>query len=176
MVQTVLTKCLGPLSEWERMMELPAKCGFNTVHFSPIQHLGHSGSCYSIYDQLLLSKAIFPVRRPPLPRGAHSLSVCGQEAPEASEAEKERRLKDFVERNAAERGLLSLTDVVWNHTADNTPWLAEHPEAGYASDSSLHLAMAFEVRPLAPRSVQVRSCLSLCASWTVRCCVTRRRL
>lgn len=62
MVQTMLTKCLGPLSEWDAMMELPVKCGFNTIHFSPLQHLGHSGSCYSIYDQLLLSKAIFPVR------------------------------------------------------------------------------------------------------------------
>ena len=62
MVQTMLTKCLGPLSEWDAMMELPAKCGFNMIHFSPLQHLGHSGSCYSIYDQLLLSKAIFPVR------------------------------------------------------------------------------------------------------------------
>lgn len=27
--------------------------------------------------------------------------------------------------------LLFLVDVVWNHTADNTPWLCEHPETGY---------------------------------------------
>jgi glycogen debranching enzyme len=29
-----------------------------------------------------------------------------------------------------EFGLLSLTDVVLNHTANNSPWLQEHPEAG----------------------------------------------
>lgn len=28
-------------------------------------------------------------------------------------------------------GLLPFSDVVWNHTADNSPWLLEHPEAGY---------------------------------------------
>ena len=61
MVQTVLTKCLGPLKEWEAMMELPQSSGFNVVHFTPIQHIGSSGSCYSIYDQLTISNTIFPV-------------------------------------------------------------------------------------------------------------------
>ena len=61
------------------------------------------------------------------------------------ENQKEQRLKAFLDRNLEERRLMSIVDVVWNHTADNSPWLAQHPEAGYSSNSSLHLAMAFEV-------------------------------
>lgn len=54
-------------------------------------------------------------------------------------------MKEFIDKNLESNRLMAITDVVWNHTADNTPWLKEHPEAGYASTSSLHLAMAFEV-------------------------------
>ena len=38
---------------------------------------------------------------------------------------------DLILKSAKEEyGLLSLTDVVLNHTADNSAWLEKHPEAG----------------------------------------------
>lgn len=62
MVQTVLTKCLGPLNGWDNLMAQPVKSGFNAIHFSPLQQLGRSNSGYSLYDQLQLSNTLFPVR------------------------------------------------------------------------------------------------------------------
>ena len=42
-------------------------------------------------------------------------------------------------------GLLGLTDVVWNHTADNSKWLQEHPEVGYNVSTAPWLEAALEL-------------------------------
>ena len=39
--------------------------------------------------------------------------------------------------------MMIITDVVWNHTSYNTPWLKDHPEATYNLVNSPHLRPAF---------------------------------
>ena len=39
--------------------------------------------------------------------------------------------------------MLSIVDVVWNHTAFDTPWLMQHPEVGYNLVNSPHLRPAY---------------------------------
>lgn len=57
--QTVLTRSMGPLHHWDATLAETASAGYNSVHFTPVQPLGESGSAYSIYDQLALNDDIF---------------------------------------------------------------------------------------------------------------------
>ena len=51
----------------------------------------------------------------------------------------------MVESMEKGHGLLGMTDVVWNHTAYNSKWLEEHPEAGYNVDTAPWLKSALEL-------------------------------
>lgn len=69
-----------------------------------LQALGASGSGYSLADQLRLD-----------PRLGASFAD----------------LEGLLGRLRAEWRVATICDVVLNHTANETPWLAEHPEAAY---------------------------------------------
>ena len=58
--QTVLSRCVGRVDEWVDALRLPAACKYNMVHFTPVQELGESGSCYSIAQQTSLAQSLFP--------------------------------------------------------------------------------------------------------------------
>lgn len=89
------------------------------VHFAPLMRRGASNSPYSIYDQLEFDPDIFP--------------------------NGERDIAGLVESMENEHGLLSLTDVVWNHTASDSRWLEAHPEAGYNVQTAPWLEAALEL-------------------------------
>lgn len=93
------------------------------IHFTPVQELGSSQSSYSIYDQLKLNSKLFP----------HS-----------TDDQRWAALANLISTLETKYGMLSMTDLVWNHTADNSPWLADHPEAGYNLENSPHLKAAFD--------------------------------
>eukprot|EP00922_Rhytidocystis_sp_ex-Travisia-forbesii_P044877 GHVS01066912.1.p1 GENE.GHVS01066912.1~~GHVS01066912.1.p1 ORF type:complete len:1880 (+),score=289.48 GHVS01066912.1:287-5926(+) len=142
-VQTVLSRCLGPLKRWKRMMTSTAELGYNMLHFTPVQTPGESGSCYSIANQHEVDARFFD--DPNSPRSTPKTHIIEQPACALSE---EKRLEEFqaaVEMLERDLGLLSTTDLVLNHTASNSSWIAAHPDCGYSPITCPHLKAACEL-------------------------------
>ncbi|RMX46887.1 hypothetical protein pdam_00020742 [Pocillopora damicornis] len=121
-LQTVLSKSLGPLEEWSDRLRVTKETGYNMIHFTPIQQLGKSNSSYSLLDQLSVNAAFHSP-------GRKNASFDG--------------VKDILDKMRSEWKVMSIVDVVLNHTANNSPWLWDHPECSYNLDNSPHLKPAF---------------------------------
>ncbi|KAL8294627.1 hypothetical protein RB597_007754 [Gaeumannomyces tritici] len=103
---SVISKFMGKYpDDWERHLRGISDRGYNMIHFTPLQVRGSSNSPYSLYDQLAWDPECFP--------------------------EGEKDVQQLVESLEKNHSLLSLTDIVLNHTADNSEWLLDHPDAGY---------------------------------------------
>ena len=105
--------------DWEKHLNGIGQREYNMVHFTPLTERGASNSPYSIYDQLTFDPLCFP-------KGETDVAT-------------------MIERMEKEHGLLGLTDVVWNHTANNSKWLEHHPEAGYNIETAPWLESALEL-------------------------------
>ncbi|KAJ5290665.1 uncharacterized protein N7443_010918 [Penicillium atrosanguineum] len=117
---SVISKFMGEYpTDWDKHLHGISQRNYNMVHFTPLMQRGSSNSPYSISDQLAFDPAFFP----------------NGEADVAS----------LVSRMEKEYGLLTLTDVVWNHTANNSKWLEDHPEAGYSVETAPWLEAALEL-------------------------------
>ncbi|KAK8757967.1 hypothetical protein V5799_004401 [Amblyomma americanum] len=119
--QTVLTKCLGSFDSWKQTLEVSRESGYNFVHFTPIQELGDSLSSYCIRDHRKLNPMF--------------------NKPDRTYTMKD--MQELVTMMCDEWKILSLTDVVLNHTANETPWIREHPECTYNLANTPHLKPAF---------------------------------
>jgi glycogen debranching enzyme len=117
-LESIVSKWLGPRDNWEAVFSEVKRKGYNMVHFTPLQQRGESNSPYSIYDQLQFDSNLFT---------------------------DEQDVAQFVSQLHTKHGLLSITDVVLNHTANNSEWLREHPDAGYNRITAPHLASAIEL-------------------------------
>ena len=141
--QTVLAKCLGPLDHWERRLQVAYNTGYNMLHFTPVQELGGSNSAYSLSNQLRLN-----------PNFQNS---------DGSPASIEQLAK-LVSKMRDEWKVLSVCDIVLNHSANESPWLHEHPECGYNLENSAHLRPAY----LLDRAIERLSQDMLAGRWRQR--------
>jgi glycogen debranching enzyme len=117
-IESVVSKWIGPVENWPRFFELTAKKGYNMIHFTPLQKRGSSDLPFSIYDQLSFDDGIFK-----------------------DNDQAKSTIKSIFKKN----NMLSLTDVIFNHTAENSSWLPHHPEAGYNATTAPHLTSAIEL-------------------------------
>lgn len=137
-IQTYLSKCLGHLDDWPDRLRVAKESGYNMIHFTPLQTLGESRSCYSLADQLCFNPEFSP----------------------AGESYGWEDVGALVERLRTEWNMLCITDVVYNHTAANSVWIQEHPECGYNLVNSPHLRPAWvldrAIRHLTTRVIEGR--------------------
>uniref|UniRef100_A0A3P8XNX5 Glycogen debranching enzyme n=1 Tax=Esox lucius TaxID=8010 RepID=A0A3P8XNX5_ESOLU len=120
-IQTYLSKCLGHLDDWPDRLRVAKESGYNMIHFTPLQTLGKSRSCYSLADQLSLNPEFSP------PGKNYTWTDVGE----------------LVQKLNTDWNVICITDVVYNHTASNSPWIKEHPECGYNMVNSPHLRPAW---------------------------------
>ena len=106
-------------TDWEKHLSGIGQREYNMVHFTPLMERGSSNSPYSICDQLTFDPLCFP-------KGEADVAT-------------------MIAKMEKEHGLLGLTDVVWNHTANNSKWLETHPEAGYNLETAPWLESALEL-------------------------------
>ena len=108
---------MGPVSKWSYFFQEASDRGYNMLHWTPLQERGESNSPYSIKDQLRYEPSMFSDPR--------SVEDDGGVA----------KMEEVLNLARDRYGLLHLTDVVLNHTANNSVWLEEHPEAGQSTVS-----------------------------------------
>ena len=122
--QTVITKLLGPLSEWRSRLAVAYHSGYNMVHFTPLQKLGSSKSAYSIANQLKLDPAYLPSKYVYQEVDVNYIDRCGvlKKLKIDSALLEVEQLISHMRNNW---GMLSIVDLVWNHTSFDTPWLIE---------------------------------------------------
>nr|POE51750.1 glycogen debranching enzyme [Quercus suber] len=117
---SLLSKFMGQYPhDWNNHLHGISERGYNMVHFTPLMVRGDSNSPYSIYDQHTFDPNVFP--------------------------NGEQDIQEMTAKMENDYGLLGLTDVVWNHTANNSRWLEEHPECGYNISTAPHLRPAYEL-------------------------------
>lgn len=117
---STLSKFMGEFpTDWDNHLRGISQRGYNMVHFTPLMVRGDSNSPYSIFNQLEFDPAVFP--------------------------NGEKDVAGMVQKMQQDFNMLAMTDVVWNHTANNSKWLEEHPEAGYNVDTAPHLRPALDL-------------------------------
>lgn len=116
---TVLSKSLGRMDDWPSRLAIAHHSSYNMIHFTPIQQLYKvSNSSYSITNHHQLNPLFGPQK-------THG------------------DLKRIVDKMADEWKILSITDLVYNHAANDCAILENHPEASYNLINSPHLKPAF---------------------------------
>lgn len=126
-VLTVVSKWMGPVDNWRPYFEEAQRRGYNMLHYTPLQQRGESQSPYSIADQTAYDSELFPREW----KGSREEGI--------------RIVQAGLQAAREEYGLMSLTDIVLNHTANNSDWLLDHPEAGFSPHNAPHLTPALEI-------------------------------
>jgi hypothetical protein len=125
-IQTVLSKSLGKVRQWESHYKECEFLKYNFIHFTPIQELGSSDSLYSIRNQIAINPHFFD-----------------DEA--LGEAERFNLFKNAVKDYKKKYNVGGFVDIVLNHTAINSDWLYKNPDSGYNLFNTPHLNVAYEM-------------------------------
>jgi glycogen debranching enzyme len=120
-VQTVLTKLLGPLNEWESRLITAKNTGYNMLHFTPVEELSKvSDSSYSLRDHTKLNSDVSH-------NGLFTFDDLSLE----------------INRIYTDWNMFSICDLVYNHVSTCSPFLQNVPNAAYNLENSAFLRPAY---------------------------------
>ena len=125
-MQTILSKSLGKINEFEKYFREASKLKYNFVHFTPIQQLGISESLYCLRDNTKINNIFYDNNN-------------------ISEEEKLKLMKEQLDKGRELYGIGSFVDIVLNHASDNSEWLGNHPECGYNLENTPWLNCAYSL-------------------------------
>lgn len=143
LIYNLFPPLVGAIPRWEEHLDRIAAMGFNWVFLNPIHTVGLSGSLYAVKDYLGINPLFHPE---------------SGEDPEAA-------LRHFI-KEAKKRGLKVMLDLVINHTAIDSPLVAEHPE-WYAKDEKGGIKHPGAIDPADATKVTVWGDLAELAYWPV---------
>lgn len=132
---------VGPIPRWEEHLKRIAALGFTWIYLNPIHTPGLSGSLYAVKDYLGINPRFYP----------------------ESGADPEAALAHFLQA-ADRRGLRVMLDLVINHTAIDSPLVAQHPQ-WYAKDEEGHIKHPGAIDPADARKKTVWGDLAELAYW-----------
>ncbi|MBV9053843.1 MAG: DUF3416 domain-containing protein [Hyphomicrobiales bacterium] len=104
-IYNLFPSLVGTIAAWRRELSRIASMGFDWVYLNPFHEIGFSGSLYAIKDPSRID---------------HRFIDSGKEDGQA-------QLSQFV-RDAAQRGVKVMTDLVINHLSKDARLLSEKPE------------------------------------------------
>ena len=99
------------------------------VNFTPPQQLGSSRSAYSISNQLRVDSAYLPTGHAHSEVSVTYTNRCGEQK-KLSVDSAFLEVRKEIQHVKHQLGILSIVDVVWNHTSFDTTWLIQVREEG----------------------------------------------
>ena len=131
----------GAIPRWQEHLDRIASMGFTWIFLNPIHTPGLSGSLYAVKDYFGINPLFHP----------------------ASGRDPEAALARF-NKEAGRRGLQVMLDLVINHTAIDSPLVAQHPE-WYAKDENGKIKHPGAIDPADARKVTVWGDLAELEYW-----------
>ncbi len=127
-LQSVLSKNLGKLDNFEDYYKEVSLLKYNFIHFTSIQSLSNSDNLFSLKDQNEISDLYFDEK--------------------LSNEEKKSKFKENMDLLREKYHIGNIIDIILNQTSIESNWIYENPECGYTLDNCPWLTVAYELDKL----------------------------
>ena len=141
LIYNLFPTLFGPIPAWEEHLDRIADMGFTWIYLNPINTTGISGSLYAVKDYYALN----PLLRP------------------ASGEDPEKALSRFL-KAAERRKIRVMLDLVFNHTAIDSPLTVQHRD-WFAADEDGRIKNPFAIDPADATKITVWGDLAELEYW-----------
>ena len=127
-LQSVLSKNLGKLNNFEDYYKEVSLLKYNFIHFTSIQSLSNSDNLFCLKDQNEISDLYFEEK--------------------LSNEEKKNKFKENMNLLREKYNIGSIINIILNQTSIESNWIYDNPECGYTLDNCPWLNVSYELDKL----------------------------